>query len=31
LDTGAANAAARRLYAATGFEEEDVRLTKLLD
>ncbi len=31
LDTGAANAAARRLYAATGFDEEDVRLTKLLD
>lgn len=31
LDTGAANTAARRLYAASGFEDEDVRMTKWLD
>jgi ribosomal protein S18 acetylase RimI-like enzyme len=30
LDTGGANQAARALYDATGFEVEDVRLTKLL-
>ena len=28
LDTGAANTAARRFYAALGYEESDVRLTK---
>ena len=31
LDTGAANARARSFYAALGYEEEDVRLTKRLD
>lgn len=31
LDTGAANRAARALYEAEGFEDEDVRLTKRLD
>jgi GNAT superfamily N-acetyltransferase len=30
LDTGAANARARAFYAALGYEEEDVRLTKRL-
>lgn len=31
LDTGAANARARAFYAALGYEEEDVRLTKRLE
>jgi GNAT superfamily N-acetyltransferase len=31
LHTGAANARARTFYAALGYEEEDVRLTKRLD
>lgn len=30
LETGAANAAARTFYAALGYEDEDVRLTKRL-
>ncbi|MFI7066635.1 GNAT family N-acetyltransferase [Kribbella sp. NPDC050124] len=30
LETGAANAQARRFYASLGFEEEDVRLTRVL-
>ena len=30
LDTGAANTRARELYAASGFVEEDIRLTKRL-
>jgi GNAT superfamily N-acetyltransferase len=31
LDTGAANARARAFYAALGYEEEDVKLTKRLE
>jgi GNAT superfamily N-acetyltransferase len=31
LDTGAANSRARAFYAALGYEEEDVRLTKRLE
>jgi ribosomal protein S18 acetylase RimI-like enzyme len=31
LHTGAANTRARAFYAALGYEEEDVRLTKRLD
>jgi ribosomal protein S18 acetylase RimI-like enzyme len=31
LDTGAANARARAFYRALGYEEEDIKLTKLLD
>ena len=31
LDTGAANTRARAFYAALGYEEEDVRLTKRLE
>ena len=30
LDTGAANAPARAFYRRLGFEEEDVKLTKML-
>jgi GNAT superfamily N-acetyltransferase len=30
LETGAANSAARAFYAALGFAEEDVRLTRTL-
>lgn len=30
LETGAANGAARRFYGSLGFEEEDVRLTRVL-
>jgi GNAT superfamily N-acetyltransferase len=31
LETGAANAGARAFYAAAGYQEEDVRLTKKID
>jgi len=30
LETGAANTPARRFYSSLGFEEEDVRLTRVL-
>ncbi|MEI8411012.1 MULTISPECIES: hypothetical protein [unclassified Kribbella] len=30
LETGAANASARSFYLSLGFEEEDVRLTRVL-